>query len=86
MEGLAKLPSLFVKDGTVTAGNAPGTNDGASAIVLMKPREGGRAWSSDSCIHQRLCSGIQRVQIYRDSSGIGYSELNGEKSSDDKRF
>lgn len=35
MEGLAKLPSLFVKDGTVTAGNAPGTNDGASAIVLM---------------------------------------------------
>lgn len=35
MEGLAKLPPLFVKDGTVTAGNAPGTNDGASAIVLM---------------------------------------------------
>lgn len=35
MEGLSKLPSLFVKDGTVTAGNAPGTNDGASAIVLM---------------------------------------------------
>lgn len=35
MEGLSKLPPLFVKDGTVTAGNAPGTNDGASAIVLM---------------------------------------------------
>jgi acetyl-CoA C-acetyltransferase len=34
-EGLAKLPPLFIKDGTVTAGNAPGTNDGASAIVLM---------------------------------------------------
>ncbi|NCC53835.1 MAG: acetyl-CoA C-acyltransferase, partial [Spartobacteria bacterium] len=35
MEGLAKLPPLFVKDGTVTAGNAPGTNDGASAVVVM---------------------------------------------------
>lgn len=35
MEGLAKLPPLFVKDGTVTAGNAPGTNDGASAMVIM---------------------------------------------------
>ena len=35
MEGLAKLPVLFVKDGTITAGNAPGTNDGASAMVIM---------------------------------------------------
>lgn len=35
MEGLSKLSPLFVKDGTVTAGNAPGTNDGAFAIVLM---------------------------------------------------
>lgn len=34
-ETLAKLPPLFIKDGTVTAGNAPGTNDGASAILLM---------------------------------------------------
>ncbi len=35
MEGLAKLPPIFVKDGTVTAGNAPGVNDGAGALVLM---------------------------------------------------
>lgn len=34
MESLAKLPALFVKDGTITAGNAPGTNDGASAVVV----------------------------------------------------
>jgi len=32
---LAKLPSIFVKDGTVTAGNAPGVSDGAGAMVLM---------------------------------------------------
>lgn len=33
-EGLAKLKPAFKKDGTVTAGNASGINDGAAAIVL----------------------------------------------------
>jgi acetyl-CoA C-acetyltransferase len=35
MEGLAKLPPVFDPEGTVTAGNAPGLNDGAGAVVLM---------------------------------------------------
>jgi acetyl-CoA C-acetyltransferase len=34
MEALAKLRPAFKKDGTVTAGNAPGVNDGASALVV----------------------------------------------------
>jgi acetyl-CoA C-acetyltransferase len=34
LEILAKLPPAFVKDGMVTAGNAPGLNDGASAVVV----------------------------------------------------
>jgi acetyl-CoA C-acetyltransferase len=34
-EGLAKLRPAFAKDGTVTAGNASGINDGAAALVLM---------------------------------------------------
>jgi len=34
VESLAKLKAAFVKDGTVTAGNAPGLNDGASALVV----------------------------------------------------
>ncbi|MDR1508188.1 MAG: acetyl-CoA C-acetyltransferase [Synergistaceae bacterium] len=33
--GLAKLPPIFMESGTVTAGNAPGINDGAAALVLM---------------------------------------------------
>jgi acetyl-CoA C-acetyltransferase len=33
-ESLAKLKPAFQKDGTVTAGNAPGLNDGASALVV----------------------------------------------------
>jgi acetyl-CoA C-acetyltransferase len=34
LESLAKLPAIFVKDGTHTAGNAPGVNDGAGALVV----------------------------------------------------
>lgn len=35
IEGLAKLKLAFKKDGTVTAGNASGLNDGAAALVIM---------------------------------------------------
>lgn len=35
MEGLAKLKPAFKKEGTVTAGNASGINDGAAALVVM---------------------------------------------------
>ena len=34
-ESLARLKPAFKKDGTVTAGNAPGVNDGAAALVVM---------------------------------------------------
>ena len=34
IEALAKLKPAFQKEGTVTAGNAPGLNDGASALVI----------------------------------------------------
>ena len=34
MEGLAKLPAAFSKDGTVTAGNASGIVDGGAALIL----------------------------------------------------
>lgn len=35
MEQLAKLQPAFMKDGTVTAGNASGMNDGAAALIIM---------------------------------------------------
>jgi acetyl-CoA C-acetyltransferase len=34
LEQLGRLKAVFRKDGRVTAGNAPGTNDGAAAVVL----------------------------------------------------
>jgi acetyl-CoA C-acetyltransferase len=41
-ETLAKLRPAFEKDGTVTAGNASGINDGAAAAVLMSAEEAER--------------------------------------------
>ena len=38
-EGLAKLRPSFKKDGTVTAGNASGINDGAAALVVMSRKK-----------------------------------------------
>jgi acetyl-CoA acetyltransferase family protein len=38
LEGLAKLPAAFSKDGTVTAGNASGIVDGGAALVLASSR------------------------------------------------
>jgi len=56
VEKMAKLPPAFKKDGTVTAGNAAGINDGAAALLLMseakaaelgiKPLARIRGWSS----------------------------------------
>ena len=39
LESLAKLRPAFSKDGTITAGNASGINDGAAALVLMTAAE-----------------------------------------------
>jgi acetyl-CoA C-acetyltransferase len=42
LDGLAPLRPAFRKDGTVTAGNASGINDGAAALVLMRRDEAER--------------------------------------------
>ena len=39
LEALTKLKPVFKKDGTVTAGNASGINDGAAAVTLMSSEE-----------------------------------------------
>jgi acetyl-CoA C-acetyltransferase len=41
-EALAKLRPAFDKDGSVTAGNASGLNDGAAALVLMREEDAAR--------------------------------------------
>ncbi len=39
LNGLSRLKPVFKKDGTVTAGNASGINDGAAAVILMDSME-----------------------------------------------
>ncbi len=51
VETLAKLRPAFSKDGTVTAGNASGINDGAAAVVLM----------SDAAAAKRGISPLARI-------------------------
>jgi len=43
LDALAKLRPAFKKDGTVTAGNAPGTNDGAAAVVVTSASSAARS-------------------------------------------
>ena len=42
VELLARLKPVFKKNGTMTAGNAPGTNDGAAALVVTSERNAAR--------------------------------------------
>ena len=42
LEALSRLKPVFKKDGTVTAGNASGINDGAAAVTLMTDDEADR--------------------------------------------
>jgi acetyl-CoA C-acetyltransferase len=42
LEALGKLRPAFKKDGTVTAGNAPGTNDGAAAVIVTSEKNAAR--------------------------------------------
>ena len=39
LEGIAKLKPAFAKDGSVTAANASGINDGAAVVILMSAKE-----------------------------------------------
>lgn len=53
-ESLAKLPSVFQKDGVVTAGTASGINDGAAALVVV----------SEEAVKQHGFTPLARVVSY----------------------
>jgi acetyl-CoA C-acetyltransferase len=60
LESLAKLPPIFSKDGTHTAGNSPGVNDGGGALVLASD-----AWAKSSG-KEVLATIIAQAQIADD--------------------
>jgi acetyl-CoA C-acetyltransferase len=60
LEALAKLKPAFEKDGTVTAGNAPGTNDGAAAVVVTSERNAARLGKSPMArVMAQAVSGVE---------------------------
>ncbi len=54
VEALAKLRPAFDKNGTVTAGNASGINDGAAALVLMTAEEAAKRGHQAAGAHRLL--------------------------------
>jgi len=60
VELLAKLKPAFKKDGTVTAGNAPGTNDGAAALIVTSESNAARLGKSPMArIVAQAVSGVE---------------------------
>src|SRR5262249_27778690 len=62
LESISKLRPAFDKEGTVTAANASGINDGAAAVVLMKASEAAKLGKTPlarivSCAH----AGVDRA-------------------------
>jgi acetyl-CoA C-acetyltransferase len=49
VEALAAMPPVFQRDGTVTAGNSSGVNDGAAAVILSNSKKFRGAWIKAPC-------------------------------------
>jgi acetyl-CoA C-acetyltransferase len=54
LEALAGLRPAFAKDGTVTAGNASGLNDGAAAVIMMSAAQSQGTGPAGAGTHQGL--------------------------------
>ncbi|NVK17185.1 MAG: acetyl-CoA C-acetyltransferase [Methylocystaceae bacterium] len=86
-EGLGKLRPAFSKDGSVTAGNASGINDGASVVVLMSKEEADkrgltplatiRAWATHGVDPKIMGTGpIPAVTKALDKAGWSIDDLD----------
>ena len=67
MESLAKMRTVFKKDGSVTAGNASGINDASAAVVMMEER------AAEFAGHQPIARllGYSHAGVEPDYMGIG---------------
>ena len=59
LDSIAKLPSAFKKDGVVTAANASGINDGASAVIVMSKEKAKELGKTPLCkMISIVCEGV----------------------------
>src|SRR5438477_6993946 len=75
LEQLAKLPQIFVKDGSHTAGNAPGVNDGAGAVVVASDE-----WAKREG-RQALATVIAHAQVADDFAYLARTPANATKAA-----
>jgi acetyl-CoA C-acetyltransferase len=78
LEGLSKLKPIFVEDGTHTAGNSPGVNDGAGALVLASD-EWARANSK-----QVLAKIVAQAAVADDFAYLARTPANATKAALEK--
>jgi acetyl-CoA C-acetyltransferase len=78
LEGLAKLKPIFLKEGTHTAGNAPGVNDGAGALVLSSEE-----WAQQNG-REVLATIVAHAQVADDFPYLARTPANATKKALDK--
>ncbi|HYZ80919.1 MAG TPA: acetyl-CoA C-acetyltransferase [Solirubrobacteraceae bacterium] len=78
LEALAKLPPIFLKDGSHTAGNSPGVNDGGGAMVLASDE-----WAKRNG-KQALATIVAQAQVADDFPYLARTPANAAKVALDK--
>jgi acetyl-CoA C-acetyltransferase len=78
LESLSKLPPIFLKDGTHTAGNSPGVNDGGGAIVVAS-----REWAERNG-KTVLATIIAQAQVADDFAYLARTPANAAKKALEK--
>jgi acetyl-CoA C-acetyltransferase len=78
LEALAKLPGLVGKEGTHTAGNSPGVNDGAAALVASSDE-----WAKASG-HKALATVIAQAAVADDFPYLARTPANATKAALEK--
>jgi acetyl-CoA C-acetyltransferase len=78
LESLSKLPPIFLKDGTHTAGNSPGVNDGGGAIVVASDE-----WAKSNG-KTVLATIIAQAQVADDFAYLARTPANAAKKALEK--
>jgi len=78
LESLAKLPGLAAKEGSHTAGNSPGVNDGAGAMVLAS-----EAWAEREGV-EPLAEIVAHAQVADDFPYLARTPANAARKALDK--
>ncbi len=78
LEQLAKLPPIFIKDGSHTAGNSPGVNDGSGALVVASDE-----WAKQNA-RRPLATILAQAQVADDFAYLARTPSNAARRALDK--